>query len=112
MTAEQMKKALISYRKEKGMSQMELATKSNLTQSTISTMEKSDFYPSMYSFLRVCEGLEITPSQFFEKDGDKDAVLTDREREVLQLWNGYTNQNKDLVLAILNCLKDSQEQHI
>lgn len=110
MTSEKMKETIILYRKAQGLSQKALADKCNLTQSTISTLENSSFYPSMYSFLTICEGLSITPSQFFLEDGEENIALTEDSKNLLDLWNSFSPQNKELALQILNCIKDSQPQ--
>lgn len=109
MTSEEMKEMLIRYRKSQGLSQKELATKCNLTQSTISTMENGDFYPSMYSFLTICEGLSITPSQFFLTNVENTVVLNEEARELINIWNDFNDESKKLALSILKCIKKSQE---
>lgn len=110
MTAEQMKEALVAYRKTQGLSQKALADKCNLTQSTISTMEKGEYYPSMYSFLSICEGLEITPSQFFMSEEEADGVFTEKEKMILELWNCLSSKNKELALQIMRYLAQWQEE--
>ncbi len=108
MSSEEMKEMLIRYRKSQGLSQKELAAKCNLTQSTISTMENGDFYPSMYSFLTICDGLSITPSQFFLTDSENTVVLNDEARTLMELWNSFNDDSKNLAFSILKCIKNAQ----
>ena len=110
MTAEQMKEALVAYRKTQGLSQKALADKCNLTQSTISTMEEGEYYPSMYSVLSICEVFEITPSQFFMSEEEADGVFTEKEKLILELWNCLSSKNKDLALQIMRYLAQWQEE--
>lgn len=102
------KEKIISYRKALGLSQQELADRCNLTQSTISTLETGNFYPSMYSFLMVCEGLNITPSQFFLSEEDSGDGLSSDARELLEIWNRLDEKNKELGASIFQCLMESQ----
>lgn len=108
MSSDEMKEMLIQYRKTQGLSQKELAEKCNLTQSTISTMENGDFYPSMYSFLTICDGLSITPSQFFLTDSENTVVLNEEARNLINIWNSFNGESKKLAFSILKCIMNSQ----
>lgn len=108
MSSDEMKEILIQYRKSQGLSQKELAARCNLTQSTISTMENGDFYPSMYSFLTICDGLSITPSQFFLSSSENTVVLNEEARSLIDLWNSLNGDSKNLALSILHCIKKAQ----
>lgn len=110
MTAEEMKERIIAFRKAQGLSQKELAKKSKLTQSTVSTMEHSNFYPSMYSFLMVCEGLDITPSQFFMSEDEAGELFTEQEYELINLWNCLNNKNRKLAFDIMTSMDKLQHQ--
>ena len=57
------------FRKKYGMSQEELAEKSNLSYSTISHIEASAAYPmSIIALYRIAEALEISPYQLLMFD--------------------------------------------
>ena len=108
MSSDEMKEILIQYRKSQGLSQKELAARCNLTQSTISTMENGDFYPSMYSFLTICDGLSITPSQFFLSSSENTVVLNEEARSLIDLWNSLNGDSKNLALSIQQKKKKAQ----
>lgn len=109
MTAEHMTERLIRYRKAQGLTQKELADKCDLTQSTISTMENGEYYPSMYTFLKICEGLNITPTEFFESEDDGVEVFTNEEYMMLKLWNTLDLKNRHLIVEIMKCMQKEQE---
>ena len=49
----------------KGVSQMELSLRSNLSQSFIANIEKGKKQPSVLTLIRIAEALEVNPQDFF-----------------------------------------------
>ena len=54
-----------SIRTRKGISQMELSLRSNLSQSFIANIEKGKKQPSVLTLIRIAEALEVNPQDFF-----------------------------------------------
>ena len=54
-----------SIRIRKGISQMELSLRSNLSQSFIVNIEKGRKQPSVLTLIRIAEALEVNPQDFF-----------------------------------------------
>jgi transcriptional regulator with XRE-family HTH domain len=54
-----------SIRMKKGISQMELSLRSNLSQSFIANIEKGKKQPSVVTLIRIAEALEVNPQDFF-----------------------------------------------
>ncbi|MDR2924004.1 MAG: helix-turn-helix domain-containing protein [Treponema sp.] len=54
-----------SIRLKKGISQMELSLRSNLSQSFIVNIEKGKKQPSVLTLIRIAEALEVNPQDFF-----------------------------------------------
>jgi transcriptional regulator with XRE-family HTH domain len=54
-----------SIRIKKGISQMELSLRSNLSQSFIVNIEKGRKQPSVLTLIRIAEALEVNPQDFF-----------------------------------------------
>jgi len=54
-----------SIRIKKGISQMELSLRSNLSQSFIVNIEKRRKQPSVLTLIRIAEALEVNPQDFF-----------------------------------------------
>ena len=71
-------------RMERGWSEYQLAEKSGLTQSTISSWYRRNMLPSIPSLERICEAYGITLSQFFLEKDDNTLQITDQQRRLLE----------------------------
>lgn len=89
------------YRKIKGWTEYQLAEKSGLTQSTISSWYRKNMLPSIASLEKICNAFEITLSQFFATEEDSFS-LTALQKELLLEANRLTESQK---LALLNFFK-------
>lgn len=88
---------IVKQREARGWSEYQLAERSGLPQSTISSWYKKNMTPSFASLEKVCEAFGITLSQFFAESDDCIA-LTLPQREMLDRWNCLTvEQQKNLV---------------
>ena len=54
-----------SIRVKKGISQMELSLRSNLSQSFIASLEKGKKQPSVVTLIKIANALEVNPQDFF-----------------------------------------------
>jgi transcriptional regulator with XRE-family HTH domain len=54
-----------SIRIKKGVSQMELSLRSNLSQSFIANIEKGKKQPSVLTLIKIADALEVNPQDFF-----------------------------------------------
>jgi transcriptional regulator with XRE-family HTH domain len=59
-----------SIRLKKGISQMELSLRSNLSQSFIANIEKGKKQPSVITLIRIADALEVNPQDFFPEPLD------------------------------------------
>ena len=50
---------------KKGISQMELSLRSNLSQSFIANVEKGKKQPSVLTLIKIADALEVSPQDFF-----------------------------------------------
>lgn len=89
------------YREQKGWTEYQLAEKSGLTQSTISSWYRKNMLPSIASLEKICNAFEITLSQFFATEEDSFS-LTDLQKELLLEANRLTEPQK---IALLNFFK-------
>jgi transcriptional regulator with XRE-family HTH domain len=76
-----------SIRRIKGVSQMELSLRSNLSQSFIATIEKGKKQPSVLTLLRIAKALEVNPQDFFPESliFDTKEHKIDKIRNLLEL---------------------------
>ena len=58
-------------RKEKSISQLELSTKSNMSQSFLASVERGKKQPSVLTLLRIASALEVSPRTFFPETGPR-----------------------------------------
>lgn len=64
-------KRIQQLRTERGWSEYELAVKSDITQSTISSWYRRNMLPTIPSIQKICKGFDITMSQFFLEDREE-----------------------------------------
>jgi transcriptional regulator with XRE-family HTH domain len=69
-----------SIRAKKGISQMELSLRSNLSQSFIANIEKGKKQPSVITLIRIADALEVNPQDFFPEPLDFDTKEQTKEK--------------------------------
>ena len=76
-----------STRAKKGISQMELSLRSNLSQSFIANIEKGKKQPSVITLIRIAEALGVNPQDFFPEsiDGDTKEQIKQKIAKLLEL---------------------------
>ena len=89
------------YREQKGWSEYQLATKSGLTQSTISSWYRKDLLPSIPSLEKICTAFGITFSQFFS-EREIPYALTDVQKQLLEVSTSLTEEQQ---LALIEFIK-------
>ena len=86
-------------RLSRGWSEYALAENSGLTQSTISTWRRRNLQPNVASLEKICSGLGISLSQFFQEEDS--VYLTPDQKEILDLWAKLSpaqrNSEKEIV---------------
>ncbi|MFR3343134.1 MAG: helix-turn-helix domain-containing protein [Anaerobutyricum sp.] len=59
--------------------------------------------PSLQTLEKICSALDVTLSQFFQDE--KENHLTDKQNEVMEIWNDLSADEQAVVLAMLRGLK-------
>lgn len=90
-------------RDERGWSDYQLAERSSLPKSTISSWYQKNLVPSPISLEKVCEAFGITLSQFFAESNEP-VELTDSQREMLERWSRLTPAQQEAFLHLLDVL--------
>lgn len=85
-------------------SEYELAARSGLAQSTISTWYRKKQMPTILSLDKVCQGCGITLAQFFA-EGDSCIPLTEEQLRLLDLWASLTPKQQSLFLQLFETYK-------
>lgn len=76
---------ITKYRESRGWTEYQLAERSGLPQSTISSWYRKDMMPSVPSLYKICRAFGITLSQLFAED-DALVSLTDSQKQLLERW--------------------------
>lgn len=87
----------------RGLSYYKLAKLSGIPYSTLNTMLLKGNQPSLTTLRKICDGLSISMSQFFNLD-DAPLDLTKAQKECLSLFNLLSSEKQTLALAYLKGL--------
>jgi transcriptional regulator with XRE-family HTH domain len=93
--------AITNYRVERGWSEYQLAERSGLPQSTISSWYRKNMVPSIPSLEKICAAFGITLSQLFA-EGDAPVALTDSQRKLLERWSRLSEEQQTVVFALID----------
>jgi transcriptional regulator with XRE-family HTH domain len=76
-----------TIRIRKGISQIELSLRSNLSQSFIANIEKGKKQPSVLTLIRIASALEVNPQDFFPEflNFDTKEQVKEKIRKLLEL---------------------------
>lgn len=97
-------KKITDMRLEKGWTEYELAERSELTQSTISSWYRKNLIPSILSLERICGAFGITLSQFFQDDETFSKNITKEQMEILNRWNRLTKDQRKKLADFLDSI--------
>lgn len=90
-----------AYREERGWTEYQLAERSGLPQSTISSWYRKGIMPTVLSLEKICDAFGITLSQLFAEDGDM-VVLTESQKKLLKCWAKLSEEQQAAVFALLD----------
>lgn len=94
---------ITDLRTERNWTEYELAVRSTLPQSTISSWYRKNMLPSITSLEKICNAFDINLSQFFSENSEQ-VTLTVSQRELLDQWNRLEEIQKEKLLAFLKSL--------
>lgn len=95
---------ITEFRQERGWTEYQLAEKSGLTQSTISSWYRKDMLPTIPSLMKICRAFDISLSYFFLDEEDAFVSLTDKQKEIIECISKLTPAQQELLLNFLNSL--------
>ncbi len=94
-------RTISAYRAERGWSEYQLAEKSGLPQSTISSWYRKGMIPTIPSLEKNCAAFGITLSQLFAGDGDA-VTLTPKQKELLQRWACLDEEQQAIIFQLID----------
>lgn len=95
---------ITQLRKERHWSEYQLAEKSGLTQSTISSWYRKNMLPSIPSLSKICDAFGITLSQFFLDSNCSTVLLNDSQIELLKHSSKLSPEQLDALILFLKKL--------
>lgn len=95
---------ITQLRLERHWTEYQLAEKSGLTQSTISSWYRKNMLPSIPSLMKICNAFDITLSHFFLDDNCDTLMLSKKQIELLNAANKLSPKQYDALLAFIKSL--------
>ena len=92
--------AITEYRVVRGWTEYQLAEKSGLPQSTISSWYRKNMVPTIPSLEKICTAFGITLSQLFAED-DSPVSLTESQQKLLDCWSKLSEDQQAVIFALI-----------
>ena len=92
---------IVQLRMERNWSEYQLAEKSGLTQSTISSWYRKNMIPTIPSLEKICTAFGITLSQLFA-EGNSPVSLTESQQKLLERWSRLSEDQQAVVFALID----------
>ena len=93
---------ITTLREERHWTEYQLAEKSGLTQSTISSWYRKNLLPTIPSLMKICDAFEITLSHFFLEESNQSVVLNERQLELLEATSKLDKEQINALIKFLN----------
>ena len=90
------------FRIERNWTEYQLAEKSGLPQSTISSWYRKNQIPTIPSLEKICDAFNITLAQFFSDENLEIIQVTKKQSDLIHEWNKLEENQQ---LAVLELLK-------
>ena len=91
---------ITAYREARGWTEYQLAERSGLPQSTISSWYRKNMVPTVPSLEKICQAFGITLSQLFA-EGEAFVALTESQRTLLEQWNKLSAEQQNALFALI-----------
>lgn len=93
--------AITTYREERGWTEYQLAERSGLPQSTISSWYRKNMVPTIPSLEKICTAFGITLSQLFA-EGDTPVSLTESQQKLLERWSRLSEEKQAVIFDLID----------
>ena len=95
---------ITAYREERGWTEYQLAERSGLPQTTISSWYCKNVVPTIPSLEKICTAFGITLSQLFSHSGEP-VLLTESQHDLMKSWEGMSNEQHSLIFSLIDNMK-------
>ena len=97
-------KRIVDLRKERNWTEYQLAERSGLTQSTISSWYRKNMLPTIPSLSKICDAFGITLSEFFLEDNNKTVMLNEQQLRLIYYAAKLNPEQYNALLQFLELL--------
>ena len=91
---------ITQYRQARGWTEYQLAERSGLPQSTISSWYRKNMIPTVPSLEKICNAFGITLSQLFATE-DTLVSLTTSQQKLIEAWAKLNEDQQAVILALM-----------
>ena len=91
-------------RQQRGWTEYQLAERSGLPQSTISSWYRKNLVPTVSSLEKICSAYGITLSQLFS-EGDSPVSLTDSQKKLLNVWSKLNPEQQSVIFELIDKMR-------
>ena len=93
--------AITTYREERGWTEYQLAERSGLPQSTISSWYRKNMVPTLPSLEKICTAFGVTLYQLFA-EGAAPVSLTESQQKLLERWAKLSEEQQAVIFALID----------
>lgn len=93
--------AITKHRQDRQWTEYQLAERSGLPQSTISSWYRKNMVPTVPSLEKICTAFGITLSQLFAEDEEM-ICLNDSQKALLDRWSRLSKEQQDIIFALID----------
>lgn len=93
--------AITAYREERGWTEYQLAERSGLPQSTISSWYRKNMVPTVPSLEKICAAFGVTLSQLFA-EGAVPVALTQSQKLLLERWSRLNEEQQSAIFTLID----------
>lgn len=95
---------LLSFRKQKGLTQSEVAELADISDRTYADIERGSTNMRMETFVSICKALSITPNDIFISE---DKSFIEEQEKLINKLNSCNQKNKETALRLLSVYLNS-----
>ncbi len=93
---------ITELRKQKNWTEYQLAERSGLTQSTISSWYRKNLLPTLPSLERICIAFGISISQFFDDNSSEISLVNQKQKQLLEVASKLDGDQFDALILFLD----------
>ena len=99
LSEKKMVSTILNNRKDKGITQQELASITGINRSMISRLEKNNYIPTIEQLQTIAEALDFEVVDLFEEEEKSSATTIDRKYNIAIAGTGYVGLSIATLLA-------------